>query len=125
LAAGLIQAATVVLGVYSGLFTPRALDLPTIGASGAIAGIMGAYMVLFPRSRVLTLLPIFIFWQLVALPAYLFLGIWFVIQFFNGSIGLLAGSQSFGGVAWWAHIGGFAVGMIFAKAFAARPPRIG
>jgi membrane associated rhomboid family serine protease len=83
---------------------------PTIGASGAIAGILGAYFLLYPRSRVLTLLPIFFFIQFIEVPAFLFLGFWFVLQFFSGTLSV--GSEaSAGGVAWWAHVGGFATGM--------------
>jgi hypothetical protein len=82
--------------------------VPTIGASGAIAGVMGAYFVLYPRAQVLTLVPIFIIFYTVVLPAPIFLGIWFVIQFFQGAASLHATQQA--GVAWWAHIGGFAAG---------------
>jgi membrane associated rhomboid family serine protease len=83
---------------------------PTIGASGAIAGVLGAYFLLYPRSRVLTLLPIFFFIQFIEVPAFLFLGFWFVMQFFSGTLSI--GSEaSAAGVAWWAHVGGFATGM--------------
>ncbi len=84
--------------------------VPTIGASGAIAGVMGAYMILYPRSRILTLIPIFFFLQFVEIPAFFFLGIWLIFQFLN------AASRQ-GGVAWWAHIGGFIFGIIFLKLF--------
>jgi len=84
-------------------------DIPTVGASGAIAGILGAYFLLFPRAKVVTLLPIFFFIQIVEVPALLFLGLWFLIQFLSGSI-TLGNSAAAAGVAWWAHIGGFAVG---------------
>lgn len=83
--------------------------VPTVGASGAIAGVLGAYFLLFPRARVLTLVPIFFFIQIVEIPAFIFLGIWFLLQFLSGSIALFSPKQ-IGGVAWWAHIGGFAVG---------------
>lgn len=86
-------------------------QIPTVGASGAIAGVMGAYFLLFPRARILTLIPIFIFPYFVELPAFFFLGIWLLIQFISA-----AGSPSGGGVAWWAHIGGFLFGMICLKA---------
>ena len=82
--------------------------VPTIGASGAIAGVMGAYMFLYPHSRVLTIIPIFIIIQIVTIPAPLFLGIWFLIQLLQGS---QAGAT---GVAWWAHIGGFVAGALVA-----------
>lgn len=80
-------------------------NLPALGASGAISGVMGAYLVLYPRSRVLTL--IFIF--LVPVPAVIILGWWFILQFLQGVQSL--GMRAAGGVAWWAHIGGFLLGM--------------
>ena len=83
---------------------------PTIGASGAIAGVMGAYLLLHPRSRILTLIPIIIFPWFVEIPAFFFIGIWFLLQLLNA-----AGSQGAGGIAWWAHIGGFIFGIIFLK----------
>ncbi len=96
-------------------------NIPTIGASGAIAGIMGAYFYFFPRARVLTLIPIFFFFQLVELPAFIFLGLWFAIQIFSGVLSI--GFPSAGGVAWWAHIGGFIFGYLFAKLFFHRKKR--
>ena len=72
---------------------------------------LGAYMVTFPRARVVTIVPLFIFIQVIELPAIVVLGFWFVIQFFNGAISITA-STSGAGVAWWAHIGGFAAGVI-------------
>ena len=81
---------------------------PMIGASGAIAGVMGAYLVLFPWSRVLTIVPIFFFVQLIEVPAVLILGLWFVLQFFSGLMDLSA----LGGVAWFAHLGGFLTGAL-------------
>jgi membrane associated rhomboid family serine protease len=92
------------------IVTNSSSKLPTVGASGAIAGVLGAYLVLFPRARVLTLVPILFFFQLVELPAVIFLGFWFVMQFFSGAISLTAGDV--GGTAWWAHIGGFFTGML-------------
>lgn len=83
--------------------------VPTVGASGAVAGVLGAYFLLFPGARILTLVPIFFFIQIVEIPAFVFLGIWFLIQFLSGSLSLFAAQQT-GGVAWWAHIGGFVVG---------------
>ena len=85
--------------------------LPSIGASGAIAGVMGAYVILYPHARVLTLIPIFIFIQIVEIPAILFLGFWFLLQFFSGTLSLGAATYQGGGVAWWAHIGGFLTGV--------------
>jgi membrane associated rhomboid family serine protease len=82
--------------------------IPTVGASGAIAGVLGSYLVLYPRARVVTLVPIVFFLQIVALPALLVLGLWFVFQFFSGAFAL---GGTGGGVAWWAHVGGFLFGM--------------
>ena len=93
--------------------------IPTVGASGAIAGIMGAYMVLYPRGRVLTLIPIFIFFQFLEIPAFVFLLIWILIQTFQGVLSL--GMAAAGGVAWWAHIGGFILGALLILFF--RKPR--
>lgn len=87
-------------------------EMPMVGASGAIAGVLGAYVILFPRARVLTLLPIVIFFQLIELPAYLFLGLWFLMQIASGVLSLRIGADA-GGVAWWAHIGGFLSGALF------------
>jgi membrane associated rhomboid family serine protease len=86
--------------------------LPTIGASGAIAGVMGAYFVLYPRSRVLTLIPLIIFWEIVELPAIILLGFWFLMQLVSaGAIAVTAASHGSGGVAFAAHVVGFVVGM--------------
>ena len=85
--------------------------VPMVGASGAIAGVMGAYFVLFPYSRVLTAVFIVFFMDLIEIPAIFFLGIWFLMQFFSGVGSLGAGAAS-GGVAFWAHIVGFAVGAL-------------
>ena len=84
--------------------------VPMVGASGAIAGIMGAYFVMFPRSRVLTLIPLVIFWEVIELPAIFFLGFWFLMQLASGVGSLSAATQSAGGVAFWAHVAGFAAG---------------
>ena len=84
--------------------------IPSVGASGAISGVLGAYIVYFPGSRILTLVPLFIFWFTARLPAMVFIGIWFLLQFLSG-IGSLA-TQASGGVAWWAHVGGFLLGMM-------------
>ena len=108
-------------GVCSGmthLFFNWDSRLPTIGASGAIAGVMGAYFILHPRARVLTLIPIFLFFPLVEIPAFLFLGVWLVIQFLNATFAPVAET---GGVAWWAHFGGFVFGMIFLLLFTRLP----
>jgi membrane associated rhomboid family serine protease len=97
-----------------------ASSVPTVGASGAISGVLGGYLVLFPRARVLALVPlVFFFFDIVELPAVLYLGFWFVMQFLGGAFALiLAGEAS--GVAWWAHIGGFVAGMALVLAFRRR-----
>ena len=82
---------------------------PMVGASGAVAGVLGAYIVLFPRARVLTLFPVFIFLTFIEVPAVVFLGIWAAQQFLNGY--LVLGETVAGGVAWFAHIGGFVLGL--------------
>lgn len=99
-------------------FFEPSLSVPTLGASGAIAAVMGAYFVLFPASRVVTLIPILFFGGLIRLPAILYLGIWFVMQIFSGFSSFVIGSGTAGGVAWWAHVGGFVFGLIFIKVFA-------
>lgn len=107
-------------GIASGLthlFLNLHSNLPTIGASGAIAGVMGAYFLLHPRSKILTLIPIFFIPYFLNIPAYVFLGLWFLLQFINA-----AGSRGMGGgIAWWAHIGGFIFGILFLKLFTALP----
>ena len=88
--------------------------MPTVGASGAIAGVLGAYLAAFPRARIVTIVPLFPFFQVMALPALVVLGLWFVMQFFSGALSLGYGGGG-GGVAWWAHIGGFAFGFLGIK----------
>ncbi|NVM23193.1 MAG: rhomboid family intramembrane serine protease [Desulfobacterales bacterium] len=95
----------------------RYSEMPTIGASGAIAGVMGAYLVLYPRAKVLTLVPIFFFFQFIEIPAFFFLGLWFLLQFLSAA----AAPAHAGGIAWWAHIGGFIFGIIFLKLFETLP----
>jgi len=92
-------------------------SIPTIGASGAIAGVMGAYFILFPKSKILTFIPIFFIPYFIEIPAFFFLGIWFIFQFLSaaGSHGQMTG------IAWWAHIGGFIFGIIFLKLFITIP----
>ncbi len=116
----------VAMGVIAGLahlLTNPQSTVPTVGASGAIAGVMGAYFILYPGARVLTLVPIFIFIQLIELPAFIFLGLWFLGQFFMGALGLVGGSQAASGIAWWAHIGGFVAGFFLIGRFIKNGPR--
>ena len=89
--------------------------IPTIGASGAIAGVMGAYLVKFPHSRILTLVPIFVFFTTMEISAVLILVYWFIIQLFSGIGSIGFSNVSRGGVAWFAHAGGFVAGMILVK----------
>jgi membrane associated rhomboid family serine protease len=107
-------------GVAAGLvhlLTNWNSNIPTIGASGAISGIMGAYLLLYPRSKILTLIPIFFFFQFVEIPAFIFLVFWLFLQLFSASFT----PTNVGGVAFWAHIGGFVAGLIFIKLFDAIP----
>jgi len=97
--------------------------MPTIGASGAIAGVLGAYFVSFPRARITTLIPLIFFFWTVQLPAVLLLGYWFLIQFVAGYQMLAIQSATGGGVAWWAHVGGFVTGLFLALVF--RPAKRG
>ena len=103
-------------GVTAGLvhlYTNWDSKIPTIGASGAISGVMGAYLLLYPRSKILTLIPIFLFIQFIEIPAFIFLGYWLLIQLFSASLT----SRNVGGIAFWAHIGGFIAGLLFIKIF--------
>ncbi len=92
-------------------------NLPTIGASGAIGGVMGAYFLLYPRARILTLIPVLFFFTLIEIPAYVFLGFWFLLQFFSGAFSLISRSEQYQGIAWWAHVGGFVGGMFLLHLF--------
>lgn len=96
--------------------------LPTIGASGAIAGIMGAYFVLYPQSRVLTLIPLIIFWEIIELPAIMLLGFWFLMQLFSAGAIAVTASTGGGGVAFMAHVAGFLTGVVGVFAFRKRQP---
>lgn len=90
--------------------------IPSVGASGAISGVLGAYALLFPYARVYTLVPwVFIFLGIFPVPAGVYLGLWFLMQLVNGAAGLTVPVEVSGGVAWWAHIGGFVMGMAVAS----------
>jgi len=91
-------------------YTNGGSTVPMVGASGAVAGVMGAYFVLYPRSRIVTLVPIVIFIQIIEIPAIFFLGIWFLMQFVSGVGSLATAGQSIGGIAFWAHVAGFTAG---------------
>jgi membrane associated rhomboid family serine protease len=109
LAAGLLQA----------YLTPGS-GVAVLGASGAIAGVLGAYILLFPRARVVTLVPIFLFISVIEVPAIIFLGFWFFSQLFSGLAAI--GAEAAQGVAWWAHIGGFVFGLLVCAFFLRRRP---
>ena len=112
LACGLAAAATQVAALPGSL-------VPMVGASGAIAGVLGAYLLIFPKARILTVVPFFIFLHFVRIPAYLVLGLWFIFQILHS----LMADASGGGVAWFAHIGGFVAGMLFLVIFLPRRRR--
>jgi membrane associated rhomboid family serine protease len=99
-------------------------DVPTVGASGAIAGVMGAYFLLYPKARVLTLVPLIVFFTFWWLPAWIVLGYWFLLQFLSGAATSIAySSPSGGGVAFWAHVGGFVAGLVLIKILPRRSQR--
>lgn len=107
-------------GIFGGLLQSYlSLDstVPALGASGAIAAVLGAYILFYPRARVITLILLVIIPIFVEIPAVIYLGIWFVAQLFSGLASLSAQSVQMGGVAWFAHIGGFVFGLVMAKAF--------
>ncbi|MGZ5444407.1 MAG: rhomboid family intramembrane serine protease [Thermoanaerobaculia bacterium] len=90
--------------------------VPSIGASGSIAGLLGAFLILRPNARIVTLFPLVVYWAMAEIPALLFLPVWFGMQFFSGvlSLQVARGTQEVAGVAWWAHVGGFVFGMVVA-----------
>jgi membrane associated rhomboid family serine protease len=110
----------IVAGVTHALTNPNS-TVPSVGASGAIAGVMGAYFVLYPRARVIVLLPILFIPFFFELPAFLYLGFWIFLQLFSGTLALAAPGEV-GGVAWWAHVGGFASGVVLQFFFVRRAP---
>ena len=109
------------------IFTNAGSLVPTIGASGAIAAVMGAYFRFYPYARVETLIPPLVFGPIFRFPAVIFLGWWFLLQFFSGAMSLGARNQGFSGIAWWAHVGGFLFGLLiclFASSNRRAPARI-
>lgn len=106
-------------GVAAGLIhvlTNLAETAPAIGASGAVAGVMGAYFLLYPHARIITLVPVFFFPLLIHIPAFFYLGGWFLLQLIQGTAAFL-GVGPAGGIAWWAHIGGFVTGFFVVRRF--------
>ena len=95
------------------IITNPGSQIPTVGASGAIAAVLGAYLVLYPQSRVLTIIPLGFFIRMTMVPASIVLGLWFILQLFSGVLSF--GGPDVGGVAFWAHIGGFVAGVVMAK----------
>lgn len=112
----------LIVGILASLFyiyfSPRS-SKPVIGASGAIAGVMGAYYVMYPRAKILTFIPIFIIPWLIEVPAFLFLGWWFLLQLFSGTIAQVLPASG-EGIAWWGHIGGFIAGVLLVPFFTRR-----
>jgi len=94
--------------------------VPAIGASGAIAGVMGAYLVLFPFSRIITLVPLLFIPFFISIPAVVYLVVWFLTQLYSGAVYALADGRLAGGIAWWAHVGGFAGGILLFRPFIGR-----
>lgn len=101
------------------IYTNAHSMLPTIGASGAIAAVMGGYFRFYPRARVTMLIPPFFLGPFFVVPAVFFLGWWFILQFFSGTLSLLGNPGEVGGIAWWAHVGGFAFGALLCTAIKA------
>ncbi|HTY64989.1 MAG TPA: rhomboid family intramembrane serine protease [Acidobacteriota bacterium] len=110
-----------ILASASHIASDPASGIPSIGASGAIAGVMGAYIMLYPRARVWTLIFLGFFVRMIYLPAGVILGFWILLQFINGS--MTAGNPNMGGVAFWAHIGGFIAGVLLVGLFKKRGVR--
>lgn len=110
-------------GVCAGLtqvFMSQGSVIPTVGASGAIAGVLGGYIVCYPTARVLTAIPIFFIIRLIEVPAAVYLGFWFISQFFTGFASIAKEAGEEGGVAWWAHVGGFVAGVVLVKLMSIR-----
>ena len=107
------------------IFFPQS-QVPSIGASGSIAGVLGAFLVLRPRARIVTLFPLVVYWAMAEVRAMLFLPVWFGLQFFNGAMALAAAQKTsqMAGVAWWAHVGGFLFGALVGAGVRIRVRRV-
>ena len=114
----------ITAGVVHVLTNPES-TVPAVGASGAIAGVMAAYFVLYPRARIVAMFPIIFYPIFFEVPAWVYLGFWFLIQVLSGTMAI-ASERQVGGIAWWAHIGGFAAGILFLALFLRRerPPPV-
>ena len=110
--------------LWTQVFIDPTSAIPNLGASGAIAGVLAAYLVLFPGAGVRTVIFLFIFFTIVTLPAFILIGFWFVLQLFDGVSSLSTVQQGMGGVAYFAHVGGFLTGLLITFAFRPllRPP---
>jgi membrane associated rhomboid family serine protease len=108
-------------GIAQTVFTWNS-HVPMLGASGAISGVLAAYIVFFPQGRILSLVTLFIIWFLARVPAWIFIGLWFIVQFLSGvvSLGAPHAGANAGGVAFWAHVGGFLLGLALARVFESR-----
>jgi membrane associated rhomboid family serine protease len=106
----------IAAGLIQGLISMNP-NIPSVGASGAIAAVMGAYILFYPQARVTILLLLIIFPFFIQIPAFVFLGIWFVSQLYSGLLALGSEASQWGGVAWWAHIGGFLFGLLVSRLF--------
>lgn len=104
-------------GLAQYIFMPGS-DIPMLGASGAVAGALGAYFILFPHHKIRTFIPVFGFFTLANISAYIMLGYWFVLQVFSGAMSVPASGTEESGVAFWAHVGGFLAGLIMGRLFA-------
>jgi membrane associated rhomboid family serine protease len=109
----------IAAGILQSYILPSS-EVPMIGASGAIAGVLGAYLILYPNSRIASLVPIFFIFTIIEIPAFVFLLFWFVSQLYSGLFAIQGGGAS--GIAWWAHIGGFMFGLLMVSFFKRRNP---
>ncbi len=112
----------ILCGIAAGvmhLFTSIGSTIPTVGASGAIAGVMGAYLLLYPYARIIAMVPVFFYPVFIEVPAVIFIGLWLYSQLFSG-VASLAATTQVGGIAWWAHVGGFMAGAVLTPFFIKR-----
>jgi rhomboid family protein len=119
---GFFYVACGVLAGLTHLLTNASSTLPSVGASGAIAGVLGTYLLLFPTARLVMMVPILFFPFFFELPAVLYLGFWFFSQLYSGTLALVGPGQV-GGIAWWAHVGGFVAGLLLCRLFVRRQTR--